>query len=39
MKEKKKGLHGLGPAHNKAGPIARIQLRLKKKLTRRPSRI
>jgi hypothetical protein len=35
MKEKKKGLHKekalyrLGPAHNKAGPTARIQLRSK----------
>jgi hypothetical protein len=34
-KEKKdrkgKGLHGFGPAHNEAGPTARIQLGLKKK--------
>ena len=35
MKEKEKGLHELGLAHNKAGPTAKIQPRLKKKPTRR----
>jgi hypothetical protein len=30
-KEKEKDLHGLGPAHNEAGPTARIQPRLRKK--------
>jgi hypothetical protein len=28
-KEKEKFLHGLGPTHNKGGPTARIQPRLK----------
>jgi len=37
QKEKKKCLHGLGPAHNEAGPTARIQPRSKKKPTRRGS--
>jgi len=33
---KEKNLHGLGPAHNEAGPTAKIQPRLrKKKPTRR----
>jgi hypothetical protein len=35
MKEKEKGLHGLGPAYNEAGPTTRIQPRSKKKPTRR----
>jgi len=35
MKEKEKSLHRLGPAHNETGPTARIQLRWKKKPTRR----
>jgi hypothetical protein len=34
-KEKEKCLHELGPTHTDADPTARIQLRLKKKLTRR----
>jgi hypothetical protein len=34
-KEKEKGLHGLGQAHNEAGPTTRIQPRSKKKPTRR----
>jgi len=39
MKEKKKGFHGLGLAHNEAGPTARIQPRLKKKPQERPTGI
>jgi hypothetical protein len=35
MKEKEKGLNGLGPAHNEASPTARIQPRSKKKPPRR----
>ena len=27
MKEKEKGLHELGPAHNEAGPTVKIQKR------------
>jgi len=34
---KEKGLHGLGPAHNEAGPTAKIQPRSKNKPTRRGS--
>jgi len=35
MKEKEKGLHELGLAHNEVGPTARIQPRFEKKPTRR----